>query len=284
MFRRALLPLDGSAFSDRIVRFALALLDDGASLQLLQVAVDEGRLDEARAHLDRVRATLEPAALTVTTEVARGDPAQVILAAAERLEPDVIIMATHGRSGPARWFRGSVAEQVARHAAAPALIANPGALERTPALRPRRILVPIDGSPEALATLPQVERLARASGAEVLLLTVGEPLPPLAASGGAAILPAPVTPSLEALETILEAPLRALRQVGLRARALVAWGPVATELLVVAEREEVDLLVLTTHARSGLERWVLGSTTEEVLRHGRRPALVLRAHAPAAAR
>jgi nucleotide-binding universal stress UspA family protein len=289
MFRRALIPLDGSAWSDRIVRFAHALLEPGASLCLLQVAGEGGgmasveeRLDEAAAHLERVRAGLD--GFDVTADVMHGDSARVIREAAERLDPDVVVMATHGRSGPSRWFRGSVAESVVRHVSAPVLVANPGALDRAPELRPRRILMPVDGSAEGLAALSHVERLARASGAEVVLLTVAEPVPALGATAGMAVAPVAMAPPVAALEALLDAPRRALQQLGIRARALVAYGPSATEILVASEREEVDLIAMTTHARHGVERWVLGSVTEEVLRHGRRPVLVLRAAVHATSR
>src|SRR5690606_4787778 len=110
-----------------------------------------------------------------SVRVVTGDPVEEIVAEAERLQPELVAMATHGRSGLTRFVRGSVAEQVIRACPAPVLVANPRALDgmgEGRELRFRRILVPVDGSDVSLGVLPLVEDLGRLYDSEVLLLRV----------------------------------------------------------------------------------------------------------------
>ena len=139
------------------------------------------RLDAAQAHLSRVRAGLLARGVDARTLLLTGDPAAVILDACQTERPSLVALSTHGRSGPARWIRGSVAERVLRACEVPLLLANPRALADAPAspgeLRVERILVPLDGSPGAAAITPSVLELARVFQAEVILLHVGGAVP-----------------------------------------------------------------------------------------------------------
>ena len=77
---------------------------------------------------------------------------------------------------------------------------------------------------------------------------------------------------------MLEPVRRRLEAQGIRARALAAYGPEALGILDAADREDVDLVVMSTHGRTGVARWVWGSVAEQVLRHCSRPLLVHRVH------
>ncbi|MCO5168200.1 MAG: universal stress protein [Planctomycetes bacterium] len=274
MFRRVLLPHDGSEACDRMLRRVRPLLAPDATVQLLSVVVEAGgmaaveeRADAAQGHLERLRDELVDAGLRGEVALVRGDPADGVLEAAARLDADLVAMATHGRSGPSRWLQGSVAEAVARRCPAPVLLANPDALDGQEL---RRLLVPVAGA--TLPAAPVLERLAVGCGAEVVLLTVAEPAPSVSAAA-----PMVVAPPAAQLEEALEGPRRALERAGVRARTAVAYGPAVPQVLAASEREGADLIVMASHGRKGLERWALGSVTEEVVRHGRRPVLVVRA-------
>lgn len=142
MFTRVMVPLDGSALAEQALSEAESLAHlQGAPLRLIRVVdpheIDHFGLDEftGRAKLDeRVEAACQDAAkylqqaareieergLTVTTEVRQGNPAREIVAATQ--PGDLLVISTHGRDGARRWFLGSVAEAVTRHAAVPVLL------------------------------------------------------------------------------------------------------------------------------------------------------------------
>jgi nucleotide-binding universal stress UspA family protein len=143
MFTRVLLPLDGSDLAERALEPAVDLARlTGARLHLLRV-VDFTRLEgrglagvaleyvypaalleaeetAAGAYLDRVRERLAARDVEADVEVRHGIASREIVG--QTRTGDLIVMATHGRGGVSRWFLGSVAEEVVRHASVPVLL------------------------------------------------------------------------------------------------------------------------------------------------------------------
>src|SRR5437870_3676480 len=143
-----------------------------------------------------------------------------------------------------------------------------------------RILVPTDGSPESDKAMRLAQKLAKAQGAEIMLVRVGErPVwPELAEDGG---LPPDVYDQiLTQIEQEAQADLARLSvQVqadGIAVSALLLWGSPTGALLDCVDEEKPDLVVMTTHGRSGLERFALGSVTDRMVREGSAPVLVVR--------
>ncbi|MBI4566229.1 MAG: universal stress protein [Planctomycetes bacterium] len=134
-----------------------------------------------------------------------------------------------------------------------------------------RILIPLDGSATAEAILPQVALILKRKDSEVIL---------------ARVVNVPLSYRVDMARAIAEERLRAKSYVrdlagklagdGVRARAEVLEGSAAESLLDLAERERVGLIAMTTHGRSGVSRWMLGSVTEKVLRGSQLPMLVVR--------
>jgi nucleotide-binding universal stress UspA family protein len=216
--------------------------------------------------------TLSARRARVITHVATGDPADVILEFVASHAPSLVAMSTHGTSGPSRWIRGSVAERVLRHCSVPLLMANPQGVQPTGRLGFRKVLVPIDGSDTASQILPLVKQLAPHYESEVILICVEAPrvaVTPMAAP------PPPADEGALAAKT-LEPYLSELRGAGLKVRSKTPVGPAAEWIIRTAESEEVDLLAMTTHGRSGPSRWLFGSVAEKVLRKSPCPLLVRR--------
>ena len=140
MYKRALIPLDGSMVAEGTIPFILQTAGPlGLDVTLLRVvtpsraavAVEAGPvvLDnteelcaEAEAYLVPVATELRANGIRVTTEVRRGDPVDEILAAVRDSQADLVIMTTHGRTGVGRLLFGSVAEAVLRHADVPVIL------------------------------------------------------------------------------------------------------------------------------------------------------------------
>lgn len=137
------------------------------------------------------------------------------------------------------------------------------------------ILLTLDGSPLAELAVPHAVALARAFGARLELLGVVPVSHEQALVQGAAGVggEAQRTEAGDYLTSIVSQ----LRDEGLEANWTVRMGNVAQEILDHAEACDADLLVLSSHGRSGLGRWVYGSVADRVLRHATIPVLLVRA-------
>ena len=140
MYKRVLVPVDGSEVAEAIVPFVLEIagpLDLDVTLvrvnqPIAPLAIEgtrrfevediERRREETLAYLAGIAAELRAKGIRVTTIVRRGEPVAEILAAAREEDVDLIAMSTHGRTGPARLLFGSVAEGVLRHAGVPVFL------------------------------------------------------------------------------------------------------------------------------------------------------------------
>lgn len=140
----------------------------------------------------------------------------------------------------------------------------------------KKILVPLDGSEMAKTALGQAEKLAKTFDAEILLFQV-VPFMPIYGS------PELVTPLIvdekqkEAVEKYLANLTEELRKRGLRVSAMVRTGQqVALEIIDFAKEAGADLIVMCTHGRSGITRWVLGSVALKILTRAETPVLLIR--------
>ncbi|MGQ9648043.1 MAG: universal stress protein [Thermodesulfobacteriota bacterium] len=140
----------------------------------------------------------------------------------------------------------------------------------------KKILVPLDGSELARKGLEEAEKLAQIFGAEIVLFQV-VPFMPIYGS------PELVTPLIvdekqkEAAERYLLALSEELRKKGFTVTSTVKTGQqVAVEIIDFAKETGVDLIVMSTHGRSGITRWVLGSVALKVLTRAETPILLIR--------
>lgn len=141
-----------------------------------------------------------------------------------------------------------------------------------------RILVPLDGSGRAEAILKHVEMFARCLGSQIIFLRVLEPLAPLIDPGEAPMMLNVDEMQREAQEAerYLRARQGEWRSLGLDARIRVAQGPVVKTILDVARAEEVDVIAMASHGRTGLSHLFYGSVALGVLHRTDRPVLLVR--------
>jgi nucleotide-binding universal stress UspA family protein len=226
----------------------------------------------------------------VRGEIAMGYYADEILRYADENSVDLILMATHGRSGIKRWAMGSVADKVLRAAKVPVLLVRAGVPETIPYDQwpSKTIITPLDGSEMAESVLPHVEALAMQRSAEpvtVTLLRVCEP---------------PVTPSYYSPELsgvplnwgeFMEQETVRCKQVskeyltdiakrftekGISVTIQVLVGKAADEIVDFATKNPFSIIVMATHGRSGLSRLVYGSSAESVLMGVTCPVLMVK--------
>jgi nucleotide-binding universal stress UspA family protein len=143
----------------------------------------------------------------------------------------------------------------------------------------KKILAPVDGSKRAEKILPYIEELALRHEATVIFLQVVEPALNIAApyDGGAYVDYERSNQLLAEAKAYLNCLVGELREKGAAAKAIVDYGPVVRAILDVAEREQVDLIALASHGRTGLSRVFYGSVAAGLLQQADRPLLLIRA-------
>jgi nucleotide-binding universal stress UspA family protein len=275
---------DGSGGSDEAARFLAALEHrDDVRVHILTVPASGMEDDQktASATLAHASMTLGAFSSCVTTEVSlpantTGEISERIVERAFTLPADLVVVGTHGRSGIARWFVGSVALNVVRHAPCPVLLA------RSPKGAIDRVLAGVDGSPCAtyaiqwmLGHVPlPASSTVRLSGIVTLpALVLEEPIVSSALAGQASVL---LEQEQERLQEALTRLSDEVRTPSLNITTDVRLGSVAGGLIEAAKDWEADLLIVGSHGTSGVERWLLGSVSEGVLQRSPCSVLVVR--------
>jgi len=290
MYDTILVPTDGSDHAARAAEQALTLADwfdatvhaisvvdtNAASGLLSSGSVRRefmSQLEDGAEHAVETIETMADDSSVVQTAVLRGEPKKKILSYATEIDAELIVMGTHGRSGVSRFVAGSVTEHVVRRAEIPVLSVR--ASEQTePADGYDEILVPTDGSDAAGAAVDHGLELARAADARAHAVTVLD-------TGDMAASPtlSPPTEIVKQLETehqnATDEIAAQAREDGLAATTAVLEGRPGTELLEYIDDHGIDLVVMGTHGRSGIDRLLLGSTTERLLRHASAPILAV---------
>ena len=143
----------------------------------------------------------------------------------------------------------------------------------------RKILAPLDGSSFSECSLEHVKAIARGCEVpDVILLRVVEPVhsSDLATYSEAGIDTIALMRDVEAAaQGYLGRFTDQLRKEGLSVRGVVATGWAADVIMSFAEENGVDLIVMSTHGRSGIGRWFMGSVAEKVVRHAKVPVLTI---------
>lgn len=314
MFKRILVPLDGSARAEQVLPFAARLARAaGGSIVLLQVVdtlnrlgvysvgaavflqeVLEKDLADAAAYLSGIATSGEFKGIETRIAVFSGLPASHILDVAQEQDIDLIVMCSHGYTGFKRWTLGSVAQKVARQSAVPVLLVREQNLKlKEQMTHGVRALVALDGSPLAEAALLPVAQLVAvlsAPGRGELHLVQLVDVPTIEEEFDS-MLEADFNArqvALEAAGTYLQSVRAKLFQDNLASTNLqITWSveecrDAADALIQIAEtgkgigtRKASDLIALTTHGRSGLQRWISGSVTERVLNGSTLPMLIV---------
>ena len=140
-----------------------------------------------------------------------------------------------------------------------------------------RILVPLDGSALAERALPHAGGIGRATGAEVILLqVVRAPLGDAPEAGQTEEDRAIREAAVEALSYLGKIAGKLDEEGGVKVRTEVLEGPAAEGILGFAHREDVDLIIMSTHGRTGISKLLMGSVAEKVMLTTKRPVMLIK--------
>jgi nucleotide-binding universal stress UspA family protein len=291
-----LVPLDGSKFSESALPTALTIARRwNARLEIVTVKEDPSMLAREVLELPShgwfeqyisqvAQRVQEEDCFTVQTTVLMGSPPEEIQNHAAERGVDLVVMATHGRGPMSRFWLGSTADGLIRRSTIPVLLMRPREEEAgtPPEFKPRRVLVPLDGSDESEAILAHALTLAGNGETEFDLLRIF-PYPKEVASS---YLPQTVQVNVDELERgrakameYVEAEAAKLTERGIPAKGhVVTDREPAAGILHFAEESGAELIAMCTHGRRGVSRFVLGSVTDKVIRGVEVPTLVCHPH------
>ena len=291
-YQKILVPLDGSELAEKALPYTktIALLKN-SEVVLFAVSITPAgyRRDRLlKSYLDANAKQLEASGIKVSTTIAYGDVAEEIIGYADKNKVDLLIISTHGYSGIKQWMLGSVTQKVLYGTCVLVLLIKSKSPEIAK-LELKRAMIPLDGSSFSEITFHYFEELAKGTGAELLLLEVIES--PVVPSYGSR----PINPTWEKYRDNLWTELEQqaseyldkikadLKKRGLKVNAQVKRGEigdVAQSIMQVAQNENADLIVMATHGRTGVSRWVYGSVTNRIVEESTQPLLLIRPATP----
>jgi nucleotide-binding universal stress UspA family protein len=308
MYERMLVPLDRSELAEVVIPYAKELagrLDLDVTLLHVAPPEEEDSLAMHRQYLEQVAETLHGQShdvqrktgtggaakeIHVHAELAVGHAAEEILKHSVENRADLILMATHGRSGIRRWVLGSVADKTLRASTVPVWLVRAGIREEIihEEWLKRTMVVPLDGSQLGESVLPHVEALARQRGTgpvNVILLAVCE-RPFITADYPEASMSLTWDEHVKYVnehfrhvcERSLAGPQERLEKAGINVRSEVLLGSAAHEIIEFDRKRHPTLIVMATHGRSGVSRWAYGSVADKVLHGSESPILLIRPH------
>jgi len=298
VLRHVLVPLDGSVLAEAALPAAAATATAFDARVTLFHVLEEWAPEtvhgqrhltdpaQARAYLESVaqRPVFGDQVVDIHVHEARtGNVADSIMAHADELGADLVVLCTHGQGGLKGFIFGSIALRALGRGRTPILLVNPPAAGEPPPFVCRSILVPLDGTAGHEPALPTASVLARAWAATVHLVmvvpTAGTLSGPEAATG--ILMPSATRVVLDlaqrGAEEYVERLTQTLRAEGLSAKSYVSRGEPAVCLVDTADTVGADLVVMASHAKGAMDAFWSGSLTPKLMEKLGRPILLVRA-------
>lgn len=262
-FRKVVVPLNGTSLAEQVLATSRSFARSfDADLELIAVTPEKRPADDLDEYLLMVCDLIVADGLNAKFTKSKGDPATEIDRFAVDSEADLIIMTTRGKFGDGV-LSESIAKRVIKKTLTPTLLIRPTDSWRSRRSRFKRILVALDGSAAAEATLPFIRTFASKFDSKVVLFSVPEG-----------------SESEEFGETMhvyLEHIAETLREEGFDIKTLVTGSGPARTIVAVSEEEKVDLIMMASHGRGGTDRAAihLGSVSDKVIQETPCPVFIV---------
>jgi nucleotide-binding universal stress UspA family protein len=286
MWKKILVPLDGSDLAELALPYAEELANAFKS-EIILLHVSEPAASQYQhmheLYVEEVADRMKESIRRVTPVVVSGKAADEIISYADKSKAELIIMTSHGRSGIMSWATGSIASKLLQAAAVPLLLVRAAKPKRkvTREVLLNRILLPLDGSEAGEAAVPYVGELMSHLESEVTLFGVISSGQHIRSVGGLDYISYPPEQmeifKKEAQEYLDGVYRRLKRRKGsVKVTINVGAGDVGQEILKFAEDKRVNLIAISSHGHSGIEKWVFGSIANKVVLNSEAPVLVVK--------
>ena len=300
-----LVPLDGSEVAECVLPHieALAAVNKAVDITFLHVVqplnmlladqiykaqIISDAITEAESYIRQVISGLQHKGKT-HVKVITGKAADSILDYAETNHIKLIVMSSHGQSGISRWSYGSVADKVLHESRVPVLRIRAEA-PRTPFYisgQKMKVIVPLDGSELAESVLNNVKGLAEYFGADAInivllrvceLFTQPNAYPPSMSLSWEEYVKFETRVCRGICMSYLNEVKKRFKKELINIRSVVPVGNAADQVIKYVNKEKSDLMVISTHGRSGISRWAFGSISNKILEGTSTPVIILRSH------
>jgi len=277
--------LDGSYFAAQALPLTKAISKTtGAQLTLLSAVKDDTaalqeQYEDVRSgrelYLRGVEGQLKEAGIQVDYAVRPGAIADVTKTLVAEKNIDLVITTTRGKSGAQHWLTGGVSRKLTEKLDVPILLVK-AVNGKAPTIH--RILVALDGSIKSEHVLPYARAVAKAFDSEVVLLSVPA-IPEVKDYRAAADVVEKLRNKAEInMGKFLDAVGRSLREDGIQVRTIVSGNRPAVRIVEVGEEEDVDLIMITSQGRGGMDLFLMGSVAHRIVEHSNRPVLLVPVH------
>ncbi len=273
MFNRILVPLDGSKLAEQVFPPVMELARAfGSQIVIVGVCDPEDKEEERACQLytdnqaKQLEISFAGSSATSKTAVLVGKPAEQVIRYAQANDIDLVVMTSHGRSGIMPWLGGTVLKTL-RKAAVPLIVVR----AKEPVEEVRlfdRIVIPLDGSSSSAVVLPYIVEVAKKLPCDILPIRVTEPGRHVRTIGGLDYIrfdERDVNSTNVIASQYLDEVCAELTGTEAKVSCEVRVGDAAHEILKFADEKKCTLLAMSSHGRSGLEEWAMGSVSSKVM-------------------
>jgi nucleotide-binding universal stress UspA family protein len=284
---KLLLTTDGSEFSEGAVReaiklakicssklFAVSVIETNPEFEALAPQIIEKEERGTRDRLENVKSMAAKEGVECEIIARHSElPFQAIIEEAEKNRINMIVMGRHGRTGLRRLLMGSVTAKVVGHSPCNVLVV-PKAAE----IRYQKLLVATDGSNYSMAAASEAIGIAKRCGAELLIISVV----PSETASPFDIVHTEMQHGMISQKELREGEknvndlLVIAKQEGIKVEGLIIEGRPYEAIVETAREKGVDLIVMGSHGRTGMERLLMGSVTERVVGHADCAVLIVK--------
>lgn len=285
MFDKILIPLDGSKVAEQVFPHVIELAKSFDS-EVISVGVCEPEETEyghvcqvyVNNQADLLKSKIGTAKVKSVTLT--GKPAEEIIDYAEKNAINLVVMASHGRSGIKPWSLGSTVDKVLHKVNAPLLIirATEKLAEADTSNLFRQILAPMDGTEICEIVLPYLEALMKKMNSNIILLEVLASGKHVHTVGGIDFVyfkDQDINSTKTKAKDYLEKTLNKLEVPSARKKYDIRFGDPAQEIIKCAKESKSQLIALSTHGHTGIERWAYGSVTYKILQTSNQSFLLI---------
>jgi len=279
-------PLDGSRQAAQAIPYAEVICQaTGAQLKLLssekghtaQLQAQFGQIDKVRqTYSERVIKDFCKGGIPIKVNLTEGSLTEAVKSMVDKDGIDLVVTSTKGKSGNPHWLSGGVSSKLMKEILIPVLFVQ-GSDEELNGTLPKvgRILVSLDGSIRSARVLPYSRLLASAFDSELILLMVPEVPEAENYRATMAAVREIRSQTVETMQNFLEAVARSLRADKLEVRTMITGSLPARTIVSVSNEESVDLIMMTSRGRSGLESWFTGSVAGRVMERSNRAVFMV---------
>jgi|WetSurMetagenome_2_1015567.scaffolds.fasta_scaffold20273_4 nucleotide-binding universal stress UspA family protein len=283
MYEKIVIPLDGSEQAEFILPYIEKLagtFNSGIDLLVVSANHDNTNIHLLQKYLADIASGLTGKGLKTSSTFLPGNPGEEIINFTNKNTEGLLALASYGGSGASHWPLGDLTAKIITRTNSPILLV-PEKLHPIHSKEPEflRIVVPLDGSPLGAAALPYVKAVAGKSGSKLFLVDV---LTSVYKTYGAVKYAADFEKQL--IETLRNEAQEYFNTITpeleidkIAFKSDIISGSPADSILRYAEENNADLIAISTHGRSGVKRFIMGSVTQQIIHSSDIPVLIIRA-------